>query len=206
MPAVAVGRPSAVAVTCSGKGPVFRLFVGRVMVKLADVVPAAMITDAGSVSSLLSLEANDTVSGVVKVPPNCTVPDRVCPSQPEAGSVTVMVRSSSATLTVVEPLVQLSMLAVTVTGVGPDSIMWSSRSVAVKLTEIWPAGKITVAGTVSCAVSSEVNWIVTFPAGAALAVTVPLSVPPVSWAVSGKLTLKMAVSLPCTVITPEPLP
>jgi hypothetical protein len=64
---------------------------------------------------------SETVKGVVKVPPNCTVPApvSVCPSHPEAGNVTASVASSSRSMIVAAPLVQLSTWAVTVIGRSP---------------------------------------------------------------------------------------
>ena len=188
-----MGSPLAVAVICSVCGPVRRPLSTSVAVNVADVDPAAIVTVAGSVNWVVSLELSDTTSGAVSVPPSCTVPESVCPSHPEAGSVTVIVRSSSMMLTVAEPSVQFSTCEVTVTGVSPDSMMWSSRSVAVKLTDIWSASNVTVAGTVSRIVSLEVNSTVMFRAGAALEITVPMIVPPVSWAVSGRLMVITAV-------------
>ncbi len=73
-----------------------------------------------------------------------------------------------------------------------------------KLTEVWPASRVTVAGTVSRVVSLEVNWTVMFCVGAALEVTVPMIVPSVSWALLGRLTLSVAVSLSCTVVVAAP--
>ena len=81
-----------------------------------------MVTVAGRVSSVVSADASDTVSGAVSVPPSSSVPERACPSHPEAGNVRLRVRSSSSRSVVAAPLVQFSTWAVTVTGVGPASI------------------------------------------------------------------------------------
>ena len=170
----------------------------------ADIDPAGIVTAVGSVSSEVLLDAKETTSGVVKVPPICTLPESVWPFQPDAGSERLIVASASRTLIVKEPGVQLSIAAVTVTGIGDDSITWSSRSVAVKFTLACPAGRITMAGTVRCDVPLEVKFTVTFCVGAALAVTVPVSVPPFSAALAGRLTLSVAVRPLWTSTVPVP--
>ena len=91
-------------------------------VNVADVDPAGMVTVAGSVSCVVLPEARETTSGAVSVPPIWTVPESVWPFQPEAGSEIAIVASSSKTLIVAAPGVQLSIAAVTVTGIGADSI------------------------------------------------------------------------------------
>ena len=67
-----------------------------------------------------------------------------------------------------------------------------------KLTEVCPAGRTTVAGTVSCVGSLETSCSVKLAAGAALAVIVPVIVPANSWALLGRLIVSVAVSLSCT--------
>ncbi len=81
-----------------------------------------MVTVAGSVSCVMLLEAKETTNGVASVPPISTVPERVWPFQPETGRLIAMVASSSRTSIVATPLVQLSIAAVTVTGIGLVSI------------------------------------------------------------------------------------
>ena len=74
-----------------------------------------------------------------------------------------------------------------------------------KFTVVWPAGSVTVAGTARCVGPLEVNCMVMFCAGAALAVTAPVTGLPVSDTLEGKLTLSVADSLSWTVIVQVPL-
>ena len=74
-----------------------------------------------------------------------------------------------------------------------------------KLTVVWPAGSVTVAGTARCVGPLELKCTVMFRAGAALAVTVPATGLPVSNTLAGKLTVSVADSLSWTVIVPVPL-
>ncbi len=76
---------------------------------------------------------------------------------------------------------------------------------AVKLTEVWPAGSVTVAGTVRCDGPLEFISTVMFCVGGALEVTVPVTGLPVSTTLAGKLTLSVADSLLWTVIEPVPV-
>ena len=150
-----------------------------------------MVTVAGTDNLVGSLETKATVSGVVKVPPNVSVPApvSVCPSQPEAGKLTANVPSSSMSVIVAEPVVQLSIWAVTLIGRLP-SITRLSCIVTLKVAEVCPAGMVTVAGTVTPVVSLEDNWTTTAFCAAALEVTVPAltSTPAFSLALAGRLT------------------
>ena len=157
-----------------------------------------MVTVAGSDNRVGSLETSETVSGVLKVPPSVSVPApaSVCPSQPEAGKLTASVPSSSMSVIVAAPLVQLSIWAVTVIGRLP-SITWSSSMVTLKLAEVCPAGMVTVAGTVRPVVSLEDNWTTTAFCAGVLQVTVPApaSTPAVSSALAGRVTAEHAVTI-----------
>ena len=104
------------------------------------------------------MATSDTVSGAAKVPPNVSFPAvvSVCPSQPEAGRLTLKRPSVSLSVIVADPGVQASIWAVTLIGRLP-SITWSSTIVTLKLADVCPAGMVTVAGTVRPVVSWEDN-------------------------------------------------
>ena len=115
---MAVGRPLAVAVTCTVSGPVWSPLSTSVAVKVADSDRREWSpTPAASVPRCCRKPERPR-SSWSSVPPSVTVPVIVWPSQPEAGKVSVRVRSLSKTMTVAVPAIQLSMEAVTVTSDG----------------------------------------------------------------------------------------
>ena len=155
--AVAVDRPLAVAVICTVSGPVCRPLFTSVAVK-RDGERAGGNSDRGRQRQLRGVAGNERhhqrrgegAADLHRAGKRLAFPA-------EAGSHSAIVASSSKTSIVAEPLVQFSICAVTVTGIGLHSITWSSRSVAVKLALVCPAGSVTVAGTVRWVVPLEVK-------------------------------------------------
>ena len=85
-------------------------------------------------------------------------------------------------------------------------ILLSSITVIVKVTEVCPAGIVTVTGTCSAVVSLEVIATATALAGAALTVSVPWTATMPSVVETGALTASVAVSLSCTAMIFESEP
>ena len=185
--------------------PSMTLLFGAVSVNVAEVLPATMVTVAGTVIREVVSDKSDTVRFVVSVPEIETVPVPVAPSMTVAGSTSARFRfslSSTAMLPEV-PSVQFTTCAVIVAFCVP-SILLSSTTVIGKFAEVCPAGMFTVAGTVTAVTSLELSDTATaFPAGL-LIVTVPWIVPTPSVVVAGAVTESVAVSLSYTVSAATP--
>jgi len=145
--------------------------VSEVTVKLAEVVPAGMVTDPGTVAAVLLLDVKATAKppvgalllivtvAVDGVPPATVVGLRV--TALTTGGLTVMV----AVLFVV-PVAAVIVGVVTVP---------TARVVTVKVALVWPAATTTDVGTVAAVVAFELRVTVVPPVGAGpLIVTVPV--------------------------------
>ena len=169
------------------------------MVNVPEVLPAAIVTVAGTVMREVVSDESVTVKAVVNVPEIDTVPVPVLPSFTVAGMDRLRFKFSlSATAMLPDvPSVQFVTCAVTVAFCVP-SILPSSTTVIVKLADASPAGMIIVAGTVTAVTSLDIRETVTGLSTAALTVTVPVMLPTPSVVVAGADTVSVAVSLSFT--------
>ena len=175
--------------------------IAVVIVNVAPLFPAGTVTDDGTVTraglSLLKLtteppESASNVSVTVPVagvPPATLVGETLSPAR--SGGGCEMMRS---VLTVCTPSLALI-------GKRPHE---PGCVVTVKVTDVAPAGTVTLAGTVAMLVLALIRVTRTPPAGAGpLSVTVPVEVPPpltvlglrVSWPIPGGRTDKVALLL-----------
>lgn len=144
-----------------------------VTVKVADVPPARTLTDEGTVARLVFDERPTEIPVLGAGPVRVTVPVDLVPPTTLAGlSVRPLKEGGSMVRVPVAEL--LPKVAVTMTGVdAPIAVV-----VAVKVAELAPAGKETLAGTIT-AEEAEVNITVAPPGGAAaVSPMVPVDVVP----------------------------
>ena len=146
-----------------------------VTVKLTEAWPAGMVTVAGTVASVMSSLASVTISSPVVSVLRETVALLVPVSVIEAESMfSVSVGTSSSVTSMLSvPLVRPAEEAVIV-GVCVPSTIASSTAMTVKLTDAWPAGMVTVAGTVASVVSSLVSVTISSPVVSVFRETVAL--------------------------------
>ena len=194
-------KPLALAVIVTFCGPSAAASFTTVMGKVMPLLPAPMLTLAGTVISLLSELVSDTAIGDTACPLSVMLPNTVVwPSITDAGKVSASVSASLSVIAIVSvPLVQPCTLPVTVTICTP-SMKVSSTAVSVKLALLCPAGMITLAGTRSSPVSSDSkNTRTAAPAGASR-LTVPTfaTAPAPSLRLAGSATVMTRVSLSCT--------
>ena len=175
--------------------------IAVVMEKIAPLFPAGTVTDDGTVTRAvllllrLTVEPPESASNVsvtvpvAGVPPEMLAGETLSPAR--SGGGCEMIRSA---LTVCVPTLALI-------GKRPHE---PGCVVTVKVTDIAPAGTLTLAGTVAMLVFALVRVTTTPPAGAGpLSVTVPVVVPPpltvlglrVSWPIPGGRTDRVALLL-----------
>jgi hypothetical protein len=169
----AVALPLSVAVIVA----FVALFTSEVVSeKVAIVLPAATVTDAGTVTALLLLTSATESPPVGAALLSVTVPVAVpVPPKTEPGEIDTELMTTG--LTVSDAVLLPLKVAVTVTLVTEDT----TSDVAAKVPVVCPAAIVIEAGTVAADVALLLSVIVTPPVGAAvLSVTVPVAfaIPP----------------------------
>jgi hypothetical protein len=148
-----------------------------VTVKVAVVVPAATVTDAGTWAAAVLLEVNVTTAPPAGAGPSrVIVPVEGAPPTTEIGSRPTEVRAGAVTVKVAVRVTLLK-TAVIVTSVSA----LTPAVAAVKVAVVAPAATVTDAGTWAMAVLLELRLTTKPPVGAEpLSVTVPVEAPPPS--------------------------
>ncbi len=157
----------------------------EVRVKVTVVLPAGIVTVAGTVPAAVLSELRATTNPPTgALPEIVTVPVEFVPPKTDVGLKVRVVTTGAVTVNVAVDVLPLSvptMLAVTSAG--------TITVVAVKVALVEPAGITTLAGTVTLALS-DVRATVVPPAGAALLiVTVPVELTPPTTVVGLSTTL-----------------
>ena len=143
-------------------GPSISVSLTTVTWNVADVCPARMVTVAGTVNSLVSVELNCTTTSAAGAWLTETIPaplSRPSPSVAPAGRLTVSTAVSlSWTVKLALPARQSAAVAVIVVACEPSNSV-SSSTVMSNEANVCPAGIVTVAGTVAWRVS--LDWRLT---------------------------------------------
>ena len=144
-----------------------------VTVNVAELDPAATITDPGTIADVLVLDSETTVPEGPAAPLRLTVPVAVKPPPTDEGLTTTDERSTSSTVNdAVTAVLPVPAVIVAVVGVLTFPV------VALKVAEVSPAGTTTVEGTTTAALL-DFSGIETPPNGASLAsVMVPVELSP----------------------------
>ena len=175
---------------------------------MVDVEPAAMVTEAGTVASLVSSLASVTTKAVssallietvpVAVPPFSLIDVLSRETDNTAVSSSVTTTFSDAFPNALDPVIE--------TVLSPSSIA-SSTPVTVKFAEVVPARIVTEAGTVASLVSSLAKLTTRSDSRAWLKVTVPVAEPPFSFMeVAESDKERMAVSSSMTTTSVDAFP
>ena len=165
--------PFRVALTVT---PLFAVTVPAFAVKLAPVPPAAMLTDAGTLSAEVALELSDTVVALVAAPLNDTEHVMLAPALTLAAVQKNSLRLTTAGATTLSEMVFVTPFSVALT----VAILFAVTvpALAVKLALVPPAAMLTDAGTLSAEVAPELSDTVMALVAAPLNDTVQLTLAP----------------------------
>lgn len=191
---VALLQPATDAVTVTLRVPSITVSSTAVGVKVTDDVPAGIVTVAGTVSSVVSLDDRLTVTSYCGVGVTLIVPWLVkAPafSAAETGRLTVSVPTSlSVTMRLAVPFDDAAGAEAVRTVVCEPSSRASSTMVIGKLALVCPDKMVTVAGKVAAEVTLELRLTMISDGAAEGSDTVPVTVPAVSLADAGALRLR----------------
>ena len=148
-----------------------------VMLNVAEVAPAATLTDAGTVAEGSPPESVTTAPALGALPFNVTVPFGLPPPITLAGLTVRDVSTAGLTVRMALPVVPLDVAEIVTSACAATGL-----DVTVNVFVVVPAATVTLAGTVAEAVSELASVTTVPPAGAACdSVTVPVEeAPPVT--------------------------
>lgn len=157
---VALANPVAEAVIVTIEVPSAMALSIAAIVAVAVVWPAGMVTVAGTVALSVLDDDSVTICSAVDGPVRVTVSvDAEVPafSENAAGlALTLKIASLSLTVSVVVASANPVADAVIVTVAGPSAMSLSTAAI-VAVAVVWPAGMVTVAGTVALLVFDDVS-------------------------------------------------
>jgi hypothetical protein len=176
--------------------------VSVVMVNVAVVDPAGTVTDVGTLATAVVPLVNVTTTASVAIPVRVTVPVLFVPPLTLVG-FKVSVETTRTGLTVIVAVLDTPLRVAVI--VKEDAAV-TVRVVIVKVADVAPAAKVTLAGTVPIVVDEDESVTTAPPVGAALVnTTVPVTVLPPVTAVTTVVRVDKAAAGGVTVMVAVPV-